>query len=160
MQRVPVSIGEIKVARAESVLYAVGLGSCVAIALYDPQRRIGGLAHALLPAPMNGRPPGSPGRFASTAVAELIARMQGVGAAPGRLRARLAGGAAMFSALLPESGRRLGMRNVEAARRALRDAGIPVHAEDVGGTHGRSVFLDIAAGSVLVTSVLHDDVVL
>jgi len=158
MRRVAVSIGEVQVAGGNSILYTVGLGSCVAITVYDPERRIGGLAHALLPSPGagNGAPPG---RYASTAVAELLARVQAEGAARGRLRAHIAGGAAMFAALLPEGGRRLGPRNVRAARQALREAGVPLEGEDVGGTHGRSLFLDVADGSIRVTSVHHADVV-
>jgi chemotaxis protein CheD len=101
-----------------------------------------------------------PGRFVSTAVVELVGRMQAAGAARGRLRARVVGGATMFEGLLPQAGRRLGGRNVEAARRALRAAGVPVDAEDVGGNHGRTVTLDVAGGGMLVTSVHNADVVL
>jgi chemotaxis protein CheD len=51
---VPVRIGDVKVAAGPSVLFTIGLGSCVAVALYDPERRIGGLAHAMLPDPRSG----------------------------------------------------------------------------------------------------------
>ena len=34
---------------ADGVIATIGLGSCVAIALYDPTARVGGLAHILLP---------------------------------------------------------------------------------------------------------------
>jgi chemotaxis protein CheD len=157
-ERVPVRIGEVKVARERSVLFTIGLGSCVAIALYDADARVGGLAHAMLPKPLRSRRPAPAGRFVNTAVAELIDMMIEAGAEPARIRARLAGGASMFAALLPESGLRLGKRNIEAARRALGDAGIPVDGEEVFGEHGRSVFLDTGDGSLLVTSVYEQDV--
>ena len=159
-EHVPVHIGEVRVANGSSLLYTVGLGSCVAIALYDPDQRIGGLAHAMLPHPDTGRRDAPPGRFASTAVASLIDLMEERGASRGRLHARLAGGASMFRDILDREGLKLGRRNVDAARDALTGAGIPVQAEDVLGTYGRSVFLRVGDGQLLVTSVNHDDVFL
>lgn len=156
--RVPVRIGEVKVARERSVLFTIGLGSCVAIALYDQEAQVGGLAHAMLPKPLRTRRPAPPGRFVNTAISELIERMVEAGASRERIRARLAGGASMFAALLPESGLRLGKRNVEAARKALGEAGIPVDGEQVFGEHGRSVYLDTGDGTLLVTSVHEEDV--
>ena len=158
--RVPVLIGEAKVAGPGSVLFTVGLGSCVAIVLFDPELCVGGLAHAMLPDPSNGRRNTPASRFASTAVPTLLEMMSAAGAAPDRIRARLAGGASMFEALLNEKGRRLGMRNVEAARAALARAGISLEGEDVGGSYGRSVFLRTADGTVTITSVSHSDVIL
>lgn len=159
-EHVPVHIGDIRAAGGSSLLYTVGLGSCVAIALYDEYERIGGLAHAMLPYPDSGRREAPPGRFASTAVPELIALMERSGASRTRLRARLAGGASMFRAILDREGLKLGRRNVDAAREALEIAGIPVLAEDVLGTYGRSVYLRTMDGQMLVTSVNHADVLL
>lgn len=157
-EQVPVRIGEVRVARETGVLFTIGLGSCVAIALYDRDARVGGLAHAMLPRPIRTRRPAPAGRFATTAVPELIELMVENGADTTRIRARLAGGASMFAALLPEYGLRLGLRNIEAARTALAEAGIPLDGEEVGGEHGRSVFLDTGDGSLLVTSVLQPKV--
>jgi chemotaxis protein CheD len=158
--RIPVHIGEVRVAPRAHVLYTIGLGSCVAIALYDPKKHIGGLAHAMLPEPRNGMRQGPPGRFATSAVAQLLAELDAQGAAVRRLRARLAGGASMFRNLLEGDGLRLGRRNVEAAREALAVAGVPVDGEDVFGTYGRSVYLDTSSGELRVTSVRHPDVIL
>jgi chemotaxis protein CheD len=160
VDHVPVHIGEVKVADGSSLLFTVGLGSCVAIALYDPYERIGGLAHAMLPHPDTGRRDAPPGRFATTAVAALIEQMEARGASRTRLLARLAGGASMFRDILDREGLKLGRRNVDAARDALASAGVDVQAEDVLGTYGRSVFLRTTDGQLLVTSVNHDDVFL
>jgi chemotaxis protein CheD len=158
LEQVPVRIGEIRVARDASLLFTVGLGSCVAVALYDPASRIGGLAHPMLPQPGNGRQATSIGRYVNSAVPELINSMVAAGAARERLRARLAGGASMFRDVLDGDGLRLGRRNVEAAHDALSLAGLAVDAEDVLGTHGRSVFLRTNTGELLVTSVNLPDV--
>ncbi len=158
--RVPVQIGEAKVAGPGCLLFTVGLGSCVAIALWDPEARVGGLAHAMLPDPSNGRRMTPLGRFATTAVPALVERMCAEGAVTARMRARLAGGASMFESLLNGRGRRLGARNVQAARDALAQLGLALDGEDVGGTHGRSVFLHTDTGVLTVTSVSLPDVVL
>jgi chemotaxis protein CheD len=159
-EQVPVHIGDLRVATGTTLLFTVGLGSCVAIALYDPRERIGGLAHAMLPEPAAGRRGIPGGRFATTAVAELITMMEQAGASRRRMRGRLAGGASMFRDVLDRAGLQLGRRNVDAARAALAAAGIPVDAEDVLGTYGRSVFLRTTDGRLLVSSVSHGDVYL
>lgn len=158
-ERTFVRVGELAVARGEAILATVGLGSCVAIALYDADQRVGGLAHPMLPDPSLARPGGNLARFASHAVPLLVERMARSGANPRRLVARLVGGASMFEAFAPARDP-LGLRNVEAARTALAAIGIPVKGEEVGGTHGRSLRFEIATGNVLVTAVAFPDVVL
>jgi chemotaxis protein CheD len=160
LQQVPVRIGEVRAAAGSSVLFTIGLGSCVAVALFDEEANVGGLAHAMLPRPQRGHRKAPRGRFASTAVPELIDLMIAEGAEVGRLRARLVGGASMFKDVLEGDGLRLGQRNVEAAREALGAAGISVAGEDVFGTYGRSVFLRTTDGKLLITSVNHGDVLL
>jgi chemotaxis protein CheD len=153
-------MGDLKVGLGENVLFAIGLGSCVAVVLYDPRVKIGGLAHVMLPHPLSARRPAPPGRFASTAIKLLIDEMEQAGAARRRLFARLVGGAAMFESVLNDDGPSLGQRNIEASRFFLQEVGIPVHAEEVGGNHGRTVHFHVADGRVVITSVRNPDVVL
>ena len=157
--RVHVKIGEIKVAREQGTLFTIGLGSCVAVLLYDPKLRVGGLAHVMLPEPAN-TPNHTPGRSAPTAVPELVRVMTAAGARKRGMYARIVGGAAMFESVLPMEGLRLGARNVEAVKNALTKAQIPLRGEDVGGSFGRSVFFDAADGKVVVRAVKREDVVL
>lgn len=160
LAQVPVRIGEIRVARGSSLLFTIGLGSCVAVALYDPGVRVGGLAHAMLPRPEGSRRGAPRGRFATTAVEDLLEMMQQNGASLRRISVRLAGGASMFRDVLESDGLRLGRRNVEAARASLEAAGLAVAGEDTLGTWGRSVFLRTTDGLLLVSSVNHDDIIL
>jgi chemotaxis protein CheD len=160
LHQVPVRIGELKVGTGPSLLFTVGLGSCVAIVLYDRAASIGGLGHAMLPEPSNGRADAAAGRYVNSAVPALIAAMIEAGAARANLRARLVGGASMFRDVLEGDGLRLGRRNVEAAHEALALANIPIDGEEVFGTFGRSVFLRTTDGELLVTSVNQPDVIL
>ncbi len=151
---VRVAVAEMAVRRAPAQLECLGLGSCVAIILWDAATQLGGVAHVLLPEPPGGRTPSVPARYASTAVPALLAALRGHGAA-GPYAATLVGGAALFGELLKVRGVAIGMHNVEAARAALAQAGIPVVAEDVGAGHARSVRVDLRDGRVAVRTLAH-----
>ncbi len=148
-REVRVGVAALAVARGSGLLVTLGLGSCVAIVLWDEAARVGGLAHVLLPGPELSRDASNPAKFPCTAVPLLVRQMRAAGAGD-RLTARLVGGASMFRSLLASAGVNVGERNVVAARAALATAGIPVAAEDVGGHYGRSVRFDVATGQVEV----------
>jgi chemotaxis protein CheD len=133
----------------------VGLGSCVAIVLYDPLARVGGMAHVLLPSPALSRDDGNPAKFPQTAVPRLIELMSQCGGAPRRLTARLVGGASMFASLAAPGTIMMGDRNVVASRQALHQNGIPLTGESVGGDYGRTVRLTVTDGRLEVSSVAH-----
>lgn len=155
-----VKVAQSAVGGAEDVLVTLGLGSCVAIMLHDADARVGGMAHVLLPEPALSRDRGNVAKFASTAVPALLEELAGRGARRSRLRARLAGGAAMFQALMVPGSLNMGARNVNAAREALRAAGIPLVGEDVGGDYGRSVRFQVGEGRTVISSVGRRDVLL
>jgi chemotaxis protein CheD len=139
-----IPMGDLRVAR-EGTLRTF-IGSCVGVALHDPARRVAGLAHVMLPA-AQGRD-GPPGKYADTAVADLLRLLDGLGGAkPNGLVARIAGGAKMFSFA---SGVPIGEQNVLAIERILGAVGIPIVGRDVGGGHGRRMSLDVASGVVTI----------
>jgi chemotaxis protein CheD len=153
---VHVNVGDAAVLQVTGVLSSIGLGSCIALVLYDRATRIGGLAHILLPHEALSRVPGKASKYATTAVTYLLAQMREA-ATLVRPEARLVGGASMFANLLKGGGINMGERNVIATRRALAAAGVPIVGEAVGGDFGRSVFLDIATGQLRVTSIQHGE---
>ncbi len=134
-------------------LVTLGLGSCVAIMLYDAKARAGAMAHILLPSRSLARESANLAKFPETAVPLLLQRLGTLGADPKRLVAKLAGGASMFAQLMTPGSIQMGERNIVAARNALRTAGIPVAAEAVGGGTGRSVRFHLADGRVEIRSV-------
>jgi chemotaxis protein CheD len=91
-------------------------------------------------------------KFPSSAVPLLCERMQALGARTGRIRAKIVGGASMFTSLLSATGLQIGERNVVATRGALEQAGIPIVAQDVGGDYGRSVYFSVRDGRLVVKS--------
>jgi chemotaxis protein CheD len=128
------------------------LGSCVAIALFDPSVGIGGLCHYLLP-DWPGSGPASP-RFGNVAFEQLIRMFAAEGLRKERLLAKLFGGACVIEAM--RDGFRLGGKNVALARRLLSEAKIPVVAEDVEGNLGRKLVFHTHDGSTWVKLLKRD----
>jgi len=151
-----VDIAEYRVGTGADVLVALGLGSCVAVALHDPVASIGGLAHILLPSPSLTRERGNPGKFPQTAIPLLIEGMVGSGAGRRRLHARLIGGASLFGALLQGRTMPMGERNLAATRAVLRAERIPVSSEATGGDFGRSLRFATGDGRIEIRAVGRD----
>lgn len=157
MKQIRVSIADYAVSAGKVTLATIGLGSCVAIILHDVRAGVGALAHVLLPNQALSTVRDVPGKFAATAVPAMLTRMRELGAR-NDVGAKIVGGSSMFASLLPAGALPLGARNIVAARAACAANGIAVLAEDVGGTHGRSVYLNVRDGSVLVRSMAMGDV--
>ncbi|MDQ3222169.1 MAG: chemotaxis protein CheD, partial [Gemmatimonadota bacterium] len=140
---------------ADDTLITIGLGSCVAILLYDAEARVGGMAHILLPSPALSRRDKNPAKFPQTAVPRLLELMAADGAKPQRITARLVGGASMFAALASPGTIQMGERNLVAARQVLDSHRVPLVAEAVGGDFGRTVRFRVCDGQVQITTVSH-----
>lgn len=157
MKQIRVNIADYAVSAGKITLATIGLGSCVAIVLHDAQNGVGALAHVLLPNEALSSNRDVPGKFAATAVPAMLTRMRELGAKD-PIGARIVGGSSMFASLLPANAPAMGTRNVVAARAACAAHGLSVLGEDVGGSHGRSVYLDVKEGRVLVRSLAMGDV--
>ena len=145
-QTLTVKMAEMGVVSDDRSLKTI-LGSCVGIILRDPDRRVCGLAHIMLP--QRHRGDSTEGKYADTAIPALLARVAKEGARQGFLQALLIGGAQMF----PNGNQKLasvGNQNVAASRAILGRCRIPIVFEDTGGTAGRSVTFDNATGEVSV----------
>lgn len=146
MKSVVVGISDCQVSgEPESELVTYGLGSCVAVSVWDPQRRIGGLLHYMLPeASMDFEKAASnPCMFADSGIEQLFRAARARGADPRRLVVRLAGGAQMLD---PRRVFDIGNRNYLAARKALWKQGALISAEAVGGQVSRTVWLSVDDG--------------
>jgi chemotaxis protein CheD len=143
-----VRMGEIAVSRtAGDVLVALGLGSCIGLALTDRRMGVAGLAHVVLPDSQGGAS-ANPRKYADVAVPEIVAELEALGARRIRLRGALVGGASMFA--VSSSGLDVGGRNEAAVREQLAALRIPVVAAATGGARGRTVRVDVASGGVTV----------
>lgn len=120
-------------------LVALGLGSCIGLAMIDRTARVAGLVHVVLPESHDAAGPA--GKFADLAVPELLRRLRAAGAVERRLETALVGGARMFEM---SGGLDIGSRNEQAVRAALAKARITVHATQTGGNQGRTVRIAVS----------------
>jgi chemotaxis protein CheD len=123
------------------------LGSCIAVCLWDPNARMGGINHFLLPA-WNGEGEAS-ARFGDVAIRELITRIAAVGCDQRHLQAKIFGGACVLDAFQHRR-THLGAQNSDFAKRILRQEGIPLVGEDIGGRKGRKLIFHTHDGTVWV----------
>lgn len=147
--RLKVGLSEAAVADDGAVLVTSGLGSCLGVALRDPSSGVGGLLHAMLPV-ADGRP-GVPEKFVVDGVDATIDAMAEAGAAPGEVRAKIAGAAEMIEFNAGGDDGSVGDRNVAAAEAILRERGVPVDGADTGGDRGRSLRFDTGTGALHVS---------
>src|SRR5512136_1261955 len=92
-----VGIAQLVLCRAPEQLACLGLGSCIAVVLYDPVSKIGGMVHVLLPkAPAKCQ---NEEKYADSGIKKLYARVLERGAFKETLVAKLIGGAQMFTNL-------------------------------------------------------------
>jgi len=139
-----VGIGEIAVLDKPGKIGAIGLGSCVAVAMYDPIAKVGGMVHVLLP-DSRGQDTELPGKFADTGVPYLLKLMEQKGARKDRIVVKIAGGASLMNVSVGSFGD-IGKRNVEAVKEQLNALGLHLQGEDTGGNEGRTFILDLTAG--------------
>jgi len=142
MSTVVIGISDCQVTdRPESELVTYALGSCIAVSVWDPLRRIGGLLHFMLPESSmdSQRAMANPWMFADTGIDGLVKTAAGMGAERKRLVVRLAGGAQVLD---PQGVFSIGKRNYQAARKALWKLGIFIASEAVGGEVSRTVRLN------------------
>ncbi len=165
-----VGVAELKVSNNSVVMASFGLGSCVAITMFDPYKKIGGLAHVMLPESGGKESERNPAKFADTAVEFLVYELVRKGAKLRNLRCKIVGGSQMFEALGSTSRvdgseenpkpSHIGARNVEAVKQALKEMGVPLIGEDTGGNYGRTVLFNPSTGEVEVRSIYHGRTVL
>lgn len=139
-QVVKVGIAQLDIVKSPDTIRTSGLGSCVGVVLYDETKRIAGLVHVMLPDSSLGKTSAvNAAKFADTGIEALINSLKAEGIQPFRLKAKIAGGAQMFKFTADNDTMRIGPRNVEAVKVELKKHGIPLIAEDTGGSSGRTI---------------------
>jgi chemotaxis protein CheD len=132
-------------AASHAALVSTVLGSCVAVCLWDPVARVGGMNHFLLPM---GKGP----RYCSDAMTQLFEEMSSRGAFVARVVAKVFGGASVIEGFTG-SRKAIGAQNVEAALKVLASHSTPVRAEQTGGRRGRKLLFNTGTGQAYVKDI-------
>jgi len=135
-----VGMADLVVVSAPAKLITLGLGSCIGLVIFDPVAKIAGMAHIMLPESRGVKGTEKIGKFADTAVPAVVDEMIKKGALKARMKAKMAGGAQMFSLPgTPTDFLAVGSRNVKETTSMLSKEGIPLVSSDTGGNKGRTV---------------------
>ncbi len=126
-----------------------GLGSCIALILYDKKNDVYAMSHILLPksrkSEING-PLKYPHKFADSSIEDLISELLKHGAERENIKAIVIGGAQIFQ----NHYNNISELNIKTVKQKLRSINIKILKEDTGGTQGRVLIYDTKYNKVLV----------
>ncbi len=144
--RIVLYTGDVATSASPAMLETL-LGSCVAVCLFDPKLRIGGMNHILLP---EGGDDVRSARFGMNAMELLINQLMKAGSDRRSLVAKAFGGASVFASM---STLKVGAMNAEFVREYLRIERIPLVAQRLGGEHAVHVYFHTETGKAVVRTV-------
>ncbi len=121
------------------------LGSCVAVCLYDPVMKAGGINHYMLPL-WNGQGLASP-KYGNIAIEKLIEKLSSMGCRPANLVAKVFGGGEVIDTHISQFN--IGERNIQIAQQILKEKNIKIAGQSVGGRLGRKIQFNTQTGAVL-----------
>ena len=127
------------------------LGSCVAICLWHPGKKLGGMCHCLLPVRGNPRENSAlSARYVDESLLLFKEEIKNAGLRTIDFTAKLYGGSNMFSKFESGDLMKVGERNIAEAKKGLESMGIKIIFEDVGGTKPRSLRFDLWDGETYI----------
>lgn len=133
---------------SEETIISTLLGSCVAVAIFDPTTQIGGLNHYLLAEGFGNEVMNT--RYGAYAIPALVDECVRLGANRSKLQAKIYGGANVIS--VSSLGNGVGIRNIEIAEKLLRDLNIPIIERNLAGEHARTIKMNTSTFEVIHNS--------
>ena len=135
------------------------LGSCVAICLWHPTLKIGGMCHYLLPTRrIRNATDALDGRYGDEAMEMLLQELNKTNTKPKDYSVKMFGGANMFSEIIKEGNINVGEKNIQKAVELANKFGFKVGSQDTGGIEHRSILFDIWSGDVWMKKPKKDEV--
>jgi chemotaxis protein CheD len=146
-----VVVSDMKIAKNGDILVTHALGSCLGLTVWDPELRIGGLLHAMLPLSKinKEKAAANPYMFVDTGVPTLFRQLYDQGAQKTRLVVKAAG---CGNPLGKNEMFKIGERNHTLLKKLLWKNNVMLAAEDCGGTKSRTVYFNVTNGEVTISS--------
>jgi chemotaxis protein CheD len=149
-----------KTASGKSVLWAT-LGSCIAICLYDPITKLGGMVHIIMPSFEDAKNVNSPPtRYADSAIPLLLYNMLSFGCKKEEIYAKIAGGAQMFQRSSESAMSAIGKNNIARVKDVLKDMNIDIKGENTGGDSSMTIYFDLATGELTIKTIEAPDMII
>jgi chemotaxis protein CheD len=140
---IDVNTGQVRLGKGNVILRSLAIGSCIAVAAYDSQKKIGALAHIMLPGNAPKKSPEKT-RYAENAIDEMISLMAFGRSQKSHIKVCLVGA----GNVLKRKDDTICVDNIRSTIRILEERNIPIRAAVLGGTERKSIFLDIETGCV------------
>ncbi|WP_320043305.1 chemotaxis protein CheD [uncultured Desulfobacter sp.] len=143
-----VGVADMKVSnRTGDTIVTYSLGSCIGLAIYDPQIKVGAMLHYMLPNsaidPVKAK--SNPFMFADTGIPELFKQIYALGAEKSRIKVFVAGG----SEIMEQEGIfNLGRQNYSALMQILNKNNVSIWKQAVGGYSNRTIKMEITSGNI------------
>ena len=144
---IDVGTGQVELARGNVILRSVAIGSCVVVVAYDSVRRVGALAHVMLPGKAPCSKTAERTRYTADAIDELISQMTEADSHLGNIETALVGG----GNVLKKQDDTVCRDNIESTISLLDQKNIPIRAAVLGGIQRKGVYLDVQSGCISYT---------
>ncbi len=148
-----VGMADYRICSAPQKITTLGLGSCLGVVLYDKTMRMCGMAHVMLPDSQKITKNSNRKKFVDTCLQDMYTELIAHNVNSKCLIAKIAGGAKMFSYASENEFLNIGTQNIIAVRKKLAEWNIPIVAEDVGKTYGRTIIFEPETGDLLIKAV-------
>jgi len=147
--RIVIGVNALEAASGQGELITFGLGSCIAVILYDAVSRIGGMCHYMLADSRLDarRAQTDPLTFGDLAIPRLVSAFTARGGSLHGAETFLVGGASIASLSDIFD---IGRRNAAMAKAMCERLGLHVRGEETGGRASRTTSLDLQTGVVLI----------
>lgn len=125
------------------------LGSCVAITLWHPRLRIGGMCHVVVPdmTKLNGDT-----RYPNCAVRHFVKKIACHSTHAKEYIVGIYGGGNMFPDINIAQKKQIGFRNIECMKEIMHKSGFNISDKHIGGSEYRRVSLHLESGQVSIAS--------
>ncbi len=132
--------GNLILAKDRKIIATV-LGSCVAVCLWDPLTKVGGMNHFLLPFSNDTKLFSL--KYGNIAMLSILEKILKMGVKKINIQAKVFGGGNVLNTSKGESSAfDVGKRNIDFAFNFLEKEKIKIINYDVGGDRGRKIFMD------------------
>lgn len=145
-----VGMADYKICRPPQKISTLGLGSCLGVVLYDRTTHICGMAHVMLPDSRKISKNHNRLKFVDTCLQDMYEELLKHDVKSQNLIAKVAGGSKMFCYETENEFFNIGMQNVAAVHKKLASWSVPILAEDVGNTYGRTILFDPETGELQI----------
>ncbi len=143
--------------KSGTIISVYGLGSCIALVLYDKVNRVYAMSHILLPQNRRLANEGGiryPHKYAEYSVKDLLNEVIKHGAEKKNIKAIVVGGSKIFQNHFQD----IGGENTTRVLQELKSLKIKIARQDTGGPKGRTISLDTKKKMVTIKSIDGPDV--